>query len=217
MARRIMTPARRRRRAVRAAIALPILLAALALALDFPFLTPRGALAATQARYGFGPGTVIAQFSPQDEHMPPLRYYIVRDGDWFAWCCVERDELFWRSGALTAARPDAEAPLAILPSPYSSNQLVVVSHDPDIVEVELDYLSKSYSIDGTVYFHVETALQTPLDGPCFLFSPEDAYSILFYSTPSAAFRVRGYDRDGKLLYESPAPHLWTYCDFVPTK
>lgn len=42
MARRTMTPARRKRRAIRAAVALPILLAALVLALDFPFLTARG-------------------------------------------------------------------------------------------------------------------------------------------------------------------------------
>ena len=39
MARRTMTPARRKRRAIRAAVALPILLEALVLALDSPFLT----------------------------------------------------------------------------------------------------------------------------------------------------------------------------------
>ena len=107
MARRPTNPARRKRRTAVCAVLLPLLLAALLLVLDFPFLTAQGALAATQERYAFGPGEVIARFSPQQEGMPPLRYYIVRDGDWFAWCSVERDGLFWRPGALTAACPAA--------------------------------------------------------------------------------------------------------------
>ena len=109
MARRPTNPARRKRRTAVCAVLLPLLLAALLLVLDFPFLTAQGALAATQERYAFGPGEVIARFSPQQEGMPPLRYYIVRDGDWFAWCSVEGDGLFWRPGALTAACPDGEA------------------------------------------------------------------------------------------------------------
>ena len=160
MARRPTTPARRKRRTAVCAVLLPLLLAALLLVLDVPFLTARGALAATQERYAFGPGEVIARFSPQQEGMPPLRYYIVRDGDWFAWCSVEGDGLFWRPGALTAACPDGEAPLAILASPTfggTSPELVVVSSDPDIAAVELDYLVKSAIIDTVVYVHVEMA------------------------------------------------------------
>ena len=84
MARRPTNPARRKRRTAVCAVLLPLLLAALLLVLDFPFLTAQGALAAIQERYAFGPGEVIARFSPQQEGMPPLRYYIVRDGDWFA-------------------------------------------------------------------------------------------------------------------------------------
>ena len=104
MARRPTNPARRKRRTAVCAVLLPLLLAALLLVLDFPFLTAQGALAATQERYAFGPGEVIARFSPQQEGMPPLRYYIVRDGDWFAWCSVERDGLFWRPGARPGCR-----------------------------------------------------------------------------------------------------------------
>ena len=192
MARRPTTPARRKRRTAVCAVLLPLLLAALLLVLDVPFLTARGALAATQERYAFGPGEVIARFSPQQEGMPPLRYYIVRDGDWFAWCSVEGDGLFWRPGALTAACPDGEAPLAILASPTfggTSPELVVVSSDPDIAAVEM-------------------ARQEPLEDSCFYFSLEDAYSRLFYETPSTVFRVRYYDADGKLLYESPYPARW---------
>ena len=60
MARRPTTPARRKRRTAVCAVLLPLLLAALLLVLDVPFLTARGALAATQERYAFGPGEVIA-------------------------------------------------------------------------------------------------------------------------------------------------------------
>lgn len=70
MARRPTNPARRKRRTAVCAVLLPLLLAALLLVLDFPFLTAQGALAATQERYAFGPGEVIARFSPQQEGMP---------------------------------------------------------------------------------------------------------------------------------------------------
>ena len=195
MARRPTTPARRKRRTAVCAVLLPLLLAALLLVLDVPFLTARGALAATQERYAFGPGEVIARFSPQQEGMPPLRYYIVRDGDWFAWCSVERDGLFWRPGALTAACPDGEAPLAILASPAfggRGQELTVVSGGPDVVAVEVDYLSG---------FDLPLRLKTA--------RREDPYHGLpLNASPSACFRVRCYDADGKLLYESPYPARW---------
>lgn len=211
MARRPTTPARRKRRTAVCAVLLPLLLAALLLVLDVPFLTARGALAATQERYAFGPGEVIARFSPQQEGMPPLRYYIVRDGDWFAWCSVEGDGLFWRPGALTAACPDGEAPLAILASPTfggTSPELVVVSSDPG-------HRRGGTGLSGEIRHHRHRSLrsrgdgrQEPLEDSCFYFSLEDAYSRLFYETPSTVFRVRYYDADGKLLYESPYPARW---------
>ena len=95
---------------------------------------------------------------------------------WRGTACV------WRPGALTAACPDGEAPLAILASPTfggTSPELVVVSSDPDIAAVELDYLVKSAIIDTVVYVHVEMARQEPLEDSCFYFSLEDAYSRLF--------------------------------------
>lgn len=111
MARRTMTPARRKRRAIRAAVALPILLAALVLALDFPFLTARGALAATQARYGFGPGEVVTRI--KDSRYSTYRY-IVRCGDWYASCGVYRRGPLWRSGQLMAVESRPEVPLVSL-------------------------------------------------------------------------------------------------------
>ena len=87
MARRPTTPARRKRRTAVCAVLLPLLLAALLLVLDVPFLTARGALAATQERYAFGPGEVIARFSPQQEGMPCL-LYTSRSGAPI--CCASR-------------------------------------------------------------------------------------------------------------------------------
>lgn len=54
-------------------------------------------------------------------------------------------------------------PLAILASPTfggTSPELVVVSSDPDIAAVELDYLVKSAIIDTVVYVHVEMAVRS---------------------------------------------------------
>lgn len=207
MARRPTNPARRKRRTAVCAVLLPLLLAALLLVLDFPFLTAQGALAAIQERYAFGPGEVIARFGPQQEGMPPLRYYIVRDGDWFAWCSVERDGLFWRPGALTAAHLDVEAPLAILASPAfggRSQELTVVSGGPDVAAVEVDYLS-----GFDLPLRLKTARREAPEDQCFFFTLEDPYHGLpLHASPSACFRVRCYDADGKLLYESPYPARW---------
>ena len=43
---------------------------------------------------------------------------------------------------------------------------------------------------------------------CFSFPRGHPFSRLFYETPSTVFRVRYYDADGKLLYESPYPARW---------
>ena len=56
MSRRPVTPARRRRRILRDTLLLAVVLAVLVLRMDFPVFTADQALAATQARYFFGPG-----------------------------------------------------------------------------------------------------------------------------------------------------------------
>ena len=105
MANRPTTPARRKRRTVRAAIALPVLLAMLVLALDFPILTAGQALRATQKRHFFGPGEVLTRLDfprrPNTAKMGQYdRYYILRWGDWYAWCGVNHYGLFWQTGGL---------------------------------------------------------------------------------------------------------------------
>ena len=64
---------------------------------------------------------------------------------------------------------------------------MVVSSDPDIAAVELDYLVKSAIIDTVVYVHVEMARQEPLEDSCFYFSLEDAYSASFMRRLSTRF------------------------------
>ena len=56
MSRHPVTPARRRRRILRDTLLLAVVLAVLVLRMDFPVFTADQALAATQARYFFGPG-----------------------------------------------------------------------------------------------------------------------------------------------------------------
>lgn len=85
MARRPMTPARRKRRTIRMAIALPILLAVLVLVLDYPILTAGQALRATQKRYFFGPGEVLTSIDFSRGYNKfkigqSDRYYILRWG-----------------------------------------------------------------------------------------------------------------------------------------
>ena len=57
MARRPMTPARRKRRTIRMAIALPILLAVLVLVLDYPILTAKRRFGCRGERPVSAPGT----------------------------------------------------------------------------------------------------------------------------------------------------------------
>ena len=209
MARRTMTPARRKRRAIRAAVALPILLAALVLALDFPFLTARGALAATQARYGFGPGEVIAALdNPQEwdagRFGPGDRYYILRWGDWYAWCGISRSGPFWRTGSLGAVENDPSLPLIpLVVDEYSYGSVLVVCNDPGIARVEILFPVSSPETDSGCTLLSASGGQTA-EG-CFLI-PYYIPSGSFLS--SDALQVKGYDAAGALRYESPVPERW---------
>ena len=107
MSTRPVTPARRRRRILRDTLLLAVVLAVLVLRMDFPVFTADQALAATQARYFFGPGEVIAALdNPQEwdagRFGPSYRYYILRWWDWYAWCGISRSGPFWRTGSLGA-------------------------------------------------------------------------------------------------------------------
>ena len=93
MARSFVTPAQRKRRIFRDILLLAVILVVLVLRLDFPILTAEQALEATQDRYLFGPGEVITTLdysrkANQVKIGQYDRYYILRHGDWYAWCGV---------------------------------------------------------------------------------------------------------------------------------
>ena len=209
MARHPTTPARRKRRVVRAAIALPLLLAMLVLALDFPILTAGQALRATQKRHFFGPGEVIAALdNPQEwdagRFGPGDRYYILRWGDWYAWCGISRSGPFWRTGSLGAVENDPSLPLIpLVVDEYSYGSVLVVCNDPDIVRVELVFPVSSPETDSGCTLLSASGGQTA-EG-CFLI-PYYIPSGSFLS--SDALQVKGYDAAGALRYESPVPERW---------
>ncbi len=136
-------PARRKRRTAVCAVLLPLLLAALLLVLDFPFLTAQGALAATKSGTPSAPGGHCPVQPPAGGHAPVTVLHRPRRG---LVRLVQRGagRPVLAPGALTAACPDGEAPLAILASPAfggRGQELTVVSGGPDVVAVEVDYLS----------------------------------------------------------------------------
>lgn len=207
MARHPTTPARRKRRVVRAAIALPLLLAMLVLALDFPILTARGALAATQARYGFGPGEVVTRI--KDSRYSTYRY-IVRCGDWYASCGVYQRGPLWRSGQLMAVESRPETPLVslIIQEQVDNSTILVVSNDPEIASVEVRFPVIYEGVAGWKLFSVRSS--QAVENCFFVTYDETAHTEVsdFPFTQIGHHRLRGYDRGGNLIYESPVPEAW---------
>ena len=209
MSRRPVTPARRRRRILRDTLLLAVVLAVLVLRMDFPVFTARQALAATQARYFFGPGEVIAALdNPQEwdagRFGPSDRYYILRRGDWYACCDISRSGPFWRTGSLGAVENDPSLPLIpLVVDEYSYGSVLVVCNDPDIARVELLFPVSSPETDSGCTLFSASGDQTA-EG-CFLIP---------YYIPSGSFlssdelQVKGYDAAGALRYESPVPERW---------
>ena len=154
MSTRPVTPARRRRRILRDTLLLAVVLAVLVLRMDFPVFTADQALAATQARYFFGPGEVIAALdNPQEwdagRFGPGDRYYILRWGDWYAWCGISRSGPFWRTGSLGAVENDPSLPLIpLVVDEYSYGSVLVVCNDPGIARVELVFPVSSPETDS---------------------------------------------------------------------
>lgn len=208
MARGIMTPARRKRRALRAAIVLPVLLAVLVLALDFPILTAGQALRATQRRHFFGPGEVLAQLDfPRSPGTAKLgqydRYYILRWGDWYAWCGVNHYGLFWQAGGLDGVENNPDTPLVpLVVSDWEDGAVLVVCNDPDITRVEVEF-----PVSTSNGYLLATAVQDQRTEDCFLI-PWELDSLVPNWLYPQELRVWGYDGAGNLLYESPVPESW---------
>lgn len=207
MARRSVTPAQRKRRIVRDALLLAVVLVVLVLRLDFPILTAEQALEATQARYFFGPGEVITTLDySREANQVKLgqydRYYILRHGDWYAWCGVNHYGLFWQTGGLDAVENDPDLPLVpLVVSDWNSGAVLVISNDPEITQVEITFPVSAETKQG---YTLLSASQSQSTENCFL--------IPYTSGPGFVFpedlQVKGYTADGTLIYQSPVPESW---------
>lgn len=207
MARPSVTPAQRKRRILRDALLLAIVLVVLVLRLDFPILTAEQALEATQDRYFFGPGEVITTLDYSREANKVKigqydRYYILRHGDWYAWCGVNHYGLFWQTGGLDAVENDPDLPLVpLVVSDWNSGAVLVISNDPEITQVEITFPISAETKQG---YTLLSASQTESTENCFL--------IPYTSGPGFVFpedlQVKGYDAAGALLYQSPKPESW---------
>lgn len=207
MARPSVTPAQRKRRILRDALLLAIVLVVLVLRLDFPILTAEQALEATQDRYFFGPGEVITTLDYSREANKVKigqydRYYILRHGDWYAWCGVNHYGLFWQTGGLDAVENDPDLPLVpLVVSDWNSGAVLVISNDPEITQVEITFPISAETKQG---YTLLSASQTESTENCFL--------IPYTSGPGFVFpedlQAKGYDAAGALLYQSPKPESW---------
>lgn len=207
MARSFVTPAQRKRRILRDALLLAVVLVVLILRLDFPILTAEQALEATQDRYFFGPGEVITTLDYSREANKVKigqydRYYILRHGDWYAWCGVNHYGLFWQTGGLDAVENNPDLPLVpLVVSDWNSGAVLVISNDPEITQVEITFPISAETKQG---YTLLSASQTESTENCFL--------IPYTSGPGFVFpedlQVKGYDAAGALLYQSPKPESW---------
>ncbi len=207
MARSFVTPAQRKRRILRDALLLAVVLVVLILRLDFPILTAEQALEATQDRYFFGPGEVITTLDYSREANKVKigqydRYYILRHGDWYAWCGVNHYGLFWQTGGLDAVENDPDLPLVpLVVSDWNSGAVLVISNDPEIIQVEITFPISAETKQG---YTLLSASQTQSTENCFL--------IPYTSGPGFVFpedlQVKGYDAAGALRYQSPIPESW---------
>lgn len=207
MARPSVTPAQRKRRILRDALLLAIVLVVLVLRLDFPILTAEQALEATQDRYFFGPGEVITTLDYSREANKVKigqydRYYILRHGDWYAWCGVNHYGLFWQTDELGAVENDPDLPLVPLIVSNQDNGIVlVISNDPEITQVEITFPISTETKQG---YTLLSASQTQSTENCFLISYTSGPGFVFPED----LQVKGYDAAGTLLYQSPKPESW---------
>lgn len=219
MAKPSVTPTQRKRRIVRDTLLLVIILVVLLLRTNFPILTANQALEATQARYFFGPGEVITTEDHSINHLVSWiatradnrigsydRYYILRQGDWYAWCGINRRLLlFWQTGELGAVKNDPNLPLVpLIVCNWNNGIVLIICNDPEIARAEIAFPSLA---ENGYEYTLFTASETQKAENCFL---------VFYSNPSILsslhaedLQVRGYDADGTLLYQSPTPESWT--------
>lgn len=191
----------RKWRILRDTVVLFLTLVFLTVTLDFPMFTARQALRATQTRYYWEDGQVVADLGPG-----PLcdRQYLLRMGNWYAWCGLSRKGLLWDSGSLVPVYRDPEQPLSAV-TPGSRGAVLVLAGDPDIVQVEVEYPVLAYESDAGRVYSLNTLRQDPVTDGCFWFQ----FTGNLPTYQMDRILLRGYAADGTLLYQSPIPESWT--------
>ena len=202
MARRFVTPAQRKRRIFLDVLLLIIVLTALAFKLDFPIFTTQQAVEATQSRHLFGPGRVIAAVDCQAVPSRYSRYCILQDGNWYAWCGVNRNpgQPFWHTGQLQAVENDPD--LSLVPLVVDEGLILVISNDPEITRVEVTFPARDEDDPGLCLLSIDQPQRVE---NCFLFSYYTSDLLAHYPEE---LQVTGYDAAGTVIYQSPEPESW---------
>ena len=203
MARPCPTITLRRKRILRDAGLLLLSLAVLLVLFSFPYLTREQALWALKKKYFFDGSRVVAWAENPDPRSGD-QYVILRSGNWYALGSLERDGLFWETGWFRSAQKAPDLPLTPVP-PRSGAEprpfLCVLSSDPEIAEVELEYLASDALTAQRRTVRREAAAED-----CFLLPVEE--NLIWMHGALDSFRLRGYDQAGNLIYESPEPESW---------
>ena len=205
MARPCPTITLRRKRILRDAGLLLLSLAVLLVLFSFPYLTREQALWALKKQYFFDGSRVVAWAEDPDPRSDD-QYVILRSGNWYALGSLERDGLFWETGWFRSAQKAPDLPLTPVPPRGGAEPrpfLCVLSSNPEIAEVELEYLA---SDPLTVIVQRRTVRREAAAEDCFLLPMEEDFVWMHGALDS--FRLRGYDQAGNLIYESPEPESW---------
>lgn len=209
MADKPMSITQRKRRVARDAVVLAVCVVFLFAAWGFPIFTAEQAMKTTQRRYFFGPGEVIGMVDYVGQRGSNTvwmgkydRYYILRDGDWYAWCGVNHYGLFWQTGGLEAVENDPSVPLVpLIICHWGDGAVLMVCNDPDIAEVELIFPS----YDDDIYrYRLYSFREDERTEDCFIVPLLTATSSIFGL--EYELLVRGYNAAGEIIYQSPIPN-----------
>ncbi|UQT48366.1 DUF5044 domain-containing protein [Flavonifractor plautii] len=109
---------------------------------------------------------------------------------------------FWEPVRFNAVQPDDALPITLLfeDAGMAHSFLCVLSSDPQIVTMELDYVA-GFSKTSSSPQQLRTLRREAVEH-CFLF-PCDGSAWVPVDDPFQSIRLRGYDTAGNLVYESP--------------
>ena len=194
------TPALRKKRILRDVCLLLLCPLVLLLAWGFPCFTRSQALWALQKANFFEGGRVVAWSSPPEDR--DTAYAVLRRDGWYAVGTLRRAGPFWEPVRFNAVQPDDALPITLLfeDAGMAHSFLCVLSSDPQIVTMELDYVA-GFSETSSSPQQLRTLRREAVEH-CFLF-PCDGSAWVPVDDPFQSIRLRGYDTAGNLVYESP--------------